>query len=995
MQKTVTLTPKYITSDSSFTGVLNGGEDYRTFKNDGVEVGTIVFSSIGRLSTACVLDYYSVSFEQKCNRASIPEMWWTLTPKKISTYSVSGSTISIISSSNFGSAAESRTNGTKYLSKTCSFGVSSNQSDIFSGALLGFYLSGDTDRTANSQLYMKGLSASVTYTARYKAKFYDDDGTLLDTQTLDAGVSPTAPTLSREGYYVRWEKDGVEYAELPSGTDTDIIFNAVYHRIVRTVGLKKPQKGALELYIDGVKRSGETLSNIDYYSVNHGDSYTVKAIGCNTTAEDLSFKVTDTNNNVVSTSSKDGSSSTTLEFTDTATQNVFIEVSAVPVYFTIQTSKTGEGTITSSHQVQRHSNATVTITPNESSLISTVEKDGVSQTVTATGMTVLFTDVTSNHSVEVAFAKKQFSVAFDVPNYVTVKDGNNNTISGSATVEYGDSPVFTLSCDTDHSLTNVTVDNETLLSDVFKAVTSYSVELYLVTGNHSVTCTGASVVTVSIEQTEGGTVSCADFETSAKFVANGSLRFIAKPNTAYVFSKWYDDSTAATKTLTLDENTPSSVTVSATFEEASYHLEYTINGEGDVDPKPEYVGALTGEGIRSYAYPNEGWVLSTVVGREKDQYGNWGDYSDRYRSMDGSYWLTGVVYGDTQYIITFVKNIYRLTIASSEESCAVEVKKDGEDYPVSPYALTAFETELSLKAIPAEGWHFVRWSDNNSGNAERTFTMPAKEIDVQAIFAKDTFYIETSSSEGGTLTESYLAEYGDDCLITFTADYCYKLKDVIVDGASQIDKVTLTRRGGTLLLQSVKDPHKIEAVYEKRMYQGYRLLDYYPPVIASIEDIQKLMKILQVTDDALWDSASFLMENQFIDTATNEGVTMWERELGIIPEPTDTLADRKARLKLKWVPNNRFTMKWLHKWLKDSCGVDVEKPTVKDYTLTVVLPWFVQWKNVFQNLEQYKPANIVLSPTVRLPSADKSLMYGFAQKTEFFYTVNGSDDLLS
>ena len=93
----LTLTPKYITDGSSFGGVLNGGEDYRTFASGGVTVGTIAFdtSALHARSAACEILGYSISYQQKCNRDSIPEMWWNFSPRKIKA-SVSGSSLGTI-----------------------------------------------------------------------------------------------------------------------------------------------------------------------------------------------------------------------------------------------------------------------------------------------------------------------------------------------------------------------------------------------------------------------------------------------------------------------------------------------------------------------------------------------------------------------------------------------------------------------------------------------------------------------------------------------------------------------------------------------------------------------------------------------------------------------------------------------------------------------------------------------------------------------------------
>ena len=273
----------------------------------------------------------------------------------------------------------------------------------------------------------------------------------------------------------------------------------------------------------------------------------------------------------------------------------------------------------------------------------------------------------------------------------------------------------------------------------------------------------------------------------------------------------------------------------------------------------------------------------------------------------------------------------------------------------------------------------------------RDVVIPANDVEISAVFKKYEFEQTVETHEGGKVTVddsdagTHSVEYGDELLLTITADYGCKIKDVLLDGVSVIGAVTLTRRGGTYLLYDITAPHHIEVFFETRIYTNNRkLLDYYPPVIKSIHEIRALMEALQVQNDAMWDAASFLFENQFIESATNEGVTMWERELGIIPAPTDTLQQRKERLRIKWVPKPRFTMRWLTGteqepgWLEKVCGQPVPDPVLTDYSLRVTLPGGVDWMTIFDDLKRYKPANIVLDPRVLMPRGHETLYVGTA-----------------
>ena len=237
-------------------------------------------------------------------------------------------------------------------------------------------------------------------------------------------------------------------------------------------------------------------------------------------------------------------------------------------------------------------------------------------------------------------------------------------------------------------------------------------------------------------------------------------------------------------------------------------------------------------------------------------------------------------------------------------------------------------------------------------------------------------------SEGKELTDRISVRHRENLLLTVTADFGQRIADVLLDSVSILGDVTLTRRGGRYLLEKVTAKHKIVVTFEPKTYtNGRKLFDYWPPVIQRIRDMQEIARVQQPVIDELWDSLSWLMESQFIDTATEEAVKIWEAELGVIPNASDTLKQRKARLKLKWVPCSRFTIRWLHHWLCDvTQRSDILRPVVPEntYGLTVHLPYDADWQTIFGDLERYKPCNIYLDPHVDLQSSKMRVLAGFA-----------------
>lgn len=79
-----------------------------------------------------------------------------------------------------------------------------------------------------------------------------------------------------------------------------------------------------------------------------------------------------------------------------------------------------------------------------------------------------------------------------------------------------------------------------------------------------------------------------------------------------------------------------------------------------------------------------------------------------------------------------------------------------------------------------------------------------------------------------------------------------------------------------------------------------RLLDYLPPVLREVLEFQTINAANEPEIEVAWDAAALLLANQFLETADENGVAVWERELKIYPKDTDTLEVRKARIKAMW-----------------------------------------------------------------------------------------------
>lgn len=145
-----------------------------------------------------------------------------------------------------------------------------------------------------------------------------------------------------------------------------------------------------------------------------------------------------------------------------------------------------------------------------------------------------------------------------------------------------------------------------------------------------------------------------------------------------------------------------------------------------------------------------------------------------------------------------------------------------------------------------------------------------------------------------------------------------------------------------------------------------KLIDYLPPVLQSVMEFAAITGAQQPEIEAAWDALNLVMDNQFIDTATEAGVTVWEKELNIVPLATDTLEDRKQRLKTAWTYGVVYTYNWLVNWLKTSCGESNPPPTINNYTLRVSLPVSVDYLHILDDMRRYVAANVLIDPLILL-----------------------------
>ena len=92
-----------------------------------------------------------------------------------------------------------------------------------------------------------------------------------------------------------------------------------------------------------------------------------------------------------------------------------------------------------------------------------------------------------------------------------------------------------------------------------------------------------------------------------------------------------------------------------------------------------------------------------------------------------------------------------------------------------------------------------------------------------------------------------------------------------------------------------------------------KLIDYLPYVIRDYAEFQGIMGSEQPEIEKAWNTTDDLLDNQFIPTAGNMGLSRWEKILGITPKGTDSLEDRRFLQCHLHAENELQVGRWKHR----------------------------------------------------------------------------------
>jgi hypothetical protein len=143
------------------------------------------------------------------------------------------------------------------------------------------------------------------------------------------------------------------------------------------------------------------------------------------------------------------------------------------------------------------------------------------------------------------------------------------------------------------------------------------------------------------------------------------------------------------------------------------------------------------------------------------------------------------------------------------------------------------------------------------------------------------------------------------------------------------------------------------------------LIDYLPGVLREVKEFKALSGSENPEVLKLWEELENVLDDQFINDSTINGLKRWENILKIKPLDTDTLSDRKFRILSRLNEQLPYTYNNLDAQLTLLCGKGGYRLNLdnREYALTVKVALTAKKKfsEVGNLLARVVPCNIVIS----------------------------------
>lgn len=147
-----------------------------------------------------------------------------------------------------------------------------------------------------------------------------------------------------------------------------------------------------------------------------------------------------------------------------------------------------------------------------------------------------------------------------------------------------------------------------------------------------------------------------------------------------------------------------------------------------------------------------------------------------------------------------------------------------------------------------------------------------------------------------------------------------------------------------------------------------KIIEYLPEFIQEYREIKELVNSEQVELDELWIEHTNTLNNSFVMDADEAGVTRYEKMLGIVKKPSESLDDRKFNIIVQINEQLPYTMTALNKKLENLCGVGGYVITLSSAIYTISIKVALTAKNNFyavqEMMKRVLPCNLIYTVSI-------------------------------
>ncbi|WP_176547226.1 S8 family serine peptidase [Bacillus sp. AFS053548] len=422
---------------------------------------------------------------------------------------------------------------------------------------------------------------------------------------------------------------------------------------------------------------------------------------------------------------------------------------------------------------------TFTITPDKGFEIAKLEIDGVD--TKATNNTYTFTNITSNHTINVKFKQ--------IVHTITATAGDHGKISptGKVTVNDGTDQTFTITPEKGYEIATMKVDG------VVVTATNNTYKLTNVTSDHTINVTFKQILhTIMVTAGDHGTISPSGRVTVNELT---DQMFIITPDIGYeIASLKVDgvDTKATNNTYTLT-NITSDHKIDVTFKKIVHTITATAGSNGAISPSGS-VPVKYGENQTFTITPKKGYEIASFIVDGVNA-----------KLTNNTYTFKNVTKNHT-INVTFKQIVHTITVtAGSNGTISPSGKVTVADGTNKTFTITP-KKGYKIDTIKVDGVN-VKFTGNTY-----TLTNVTKNRTINVTFKKIVHTITVTAGKNGTISPSSKVTVADGTNKTFkiTPKKGYTIATLKVDG------VNVKPKNNTYTFTNVTRNHTIYVTFKRK-----------------------------------------------------------------------------------------------------------------------------------------------------------------------------------